>query len=63
MSQQTEDSLRMQFKSGDVIGVTWLKNHAHLTQDTIDELVNDGVLIKIEKDLSDKQSDDKYMLV
>ncbi len=62
MSKIIEDSLRIQFKTGDLINVTWLKNHAHLSQNDINELVEAGVLTLIKKDPSDRMADDKYIL-
>lgn len=63
MGSKLEDFLRFQFKSGDLINVTWLKNHAHMSQEEIDALEKDGVLEKIAKNPNDRLSDDKYRLI
>ncbi len=39
-----------------------MKNHMHMTQDQIDELVEEGVLTLFKKDPNNTMEDDKYKL-
>ena len=63
MIKQNEDLLRMQFKSGAIISISWLTNHAYLTAKEIEEFTVEGVLCIIEKDPNDTLGDDKYILL
>jgi len=62
LSNKNEEKLRMMLEHGKIVDHAWLRNHAHLSEVEINELVDAGVLTTVPRNKSDFMDDDKYIL-